>query len=110
MSVAGVETRVDRRSYLGGSGARVIFGRGEAALYRLWQEKTGQIEPEDLADNLAVQLGCATEDLNRRWFTRQTGRDLTGVQRFCRHKTLDWMGATLDGVVEDEAAVFEAKF
>jgi hypothetical protein len=27
-----------------------------------------------------------------------------------RHKALDWMRATLDGMVEDEGAVFEAKF
>jgi len=40
----------------------------EAALLRLWLEKRGEIEPEDLSGNLIVQLGLATEDLNRRWY------------------------------------------
>ena len=100
----------DRLSYIGGSEARTIMGRDEAALVRLWREKRGEVEPEDLSGNLVVQLGCVTEDLNRRWFERETGRRLGAVQRFLRHPKLEWMGATLDGMVEDEGAVLEAKF
>ena len=33
------------------------MGTDEAALLRLWQEKRGEIEPEDLSGNLIVQLG-----------------------------------------------------
>ena len=40
---------------------------------RLWQEKRGEAEPPDYSDNLLVQLGLATEPLNRRWFERTTG-------------------------------------
>ena len=47
----------DRRSFIGGSDARVIMGDDEAALVRLWREKRGEVEPEDLSDNLIVQLG-----------------------------------------------------
>jgi hypothetical protein len=39
---------------------------------RLWREKRGEIEPEDLSDNLIVQLGVATEPLNRLWYERNT--------------------------------------
>src|SRR3954462_6416924 len=99
-----------RRGYVGGSEARIILGKDENALFRLWQEKRGEIEPEDLSGNLLVQFGCITEELNRRWFTRETGRELKQVQRFVRQPTLDWMGATLDGMVKDEHAVFESKF
>src|SRR3712207_8219141 len=53
--------------------------------------------------------GCATESLNQRWFERETGRRLTSVQRFLRHPKLEWMGATLDGFVEDEGAVFRSE-
>ena len=70
-----------RRSFLGGSDARIIMGSDEAALLRLWQEKRGVIEPEDLSGNLIVQLGSVTEDLNRRWFERETGQAITEVQR-----------------------------
>src|SRR5215203_4553471 len=100
----------ERRSYLGGSDARTILGTDQTALIRLWREKRGEVPPQDFAGNLLVQFGCVTEELNRRWFERETGRELSQVQRFVRHKTLDWMGATLDGMVEDEHAVFEAKF
>jgi len=54
-----------RRDFIGGSDARIIMGQDEKALIRLWQEKRGEVGPEDLSGNLIVQLGVATEDLNR---------------------------------------------
>ncbi len=107
---AGTPTRVDRCSYIGGSDARVIMGRDEAALVRLWREKRGGAEPPDLSANLLVQLGRATEDLNRRWYERKTKHAVTDVQRHLRHPVWRWMDATLDGRVEQTGAVFEAKF
>ena len=100
----------DRRYFIGGSDARIIMGADEAALVRLWKEKRGEIKPEDLSGNLVVQLGVATEDLNRRWYESNTGHVLTDVQRQIRHPVLRWMAATLDGRVEATGAVFEAKF
>src|SRR5215207_10089805 len=90
-------TKLDRASYIGGSDARTILGEDEKALFRLWQEKRGEIEAEDLSGNLLVQFGGATEELNRRWFERETGHSIGAVQRFVRHPKLEWMGATLDG-------------
>jgi predicted phage-related endonuclease len=86
------------------------MGYDVTALVRLWREKRGELHPEDLSKNLIVQFGLATEELNRRWFERETGRQLGHVQKFVRHPKLEWMGATLDGMVREEAAVFEAKF
>ena len=63
---------VSRRSFIGGSDARIIMGDDEAALLRLWQEKRGEAEPEDLSGNLIAQLGQATEDLNPLWYERNT--------------------------------------
>ena len=100
----------NRRCFIGGSDARIIMGGDEAALLRLWREKRGEIPPEDLSDNLIVQLGLATEDLNRRWYEANTGQVIADIQRQVRHPTVRWMGATLDGRVEATGAVFEAKF
>src|SRR6516165_5291714 len=100
----------DRRGFIGGSDARVIMGNDEQALIRLWREKRGEIEPEDLSDNLVVQLGLATEALNRRWYQINTGQVITDIQKRVRHPALRWMGATLDGRVQGGDAVFEAKF
>jgi hypothetical protein len=102
--------RPDRRSFIGGSDARIIMGEDETALLRLWQEKRGEVEPEDLSGNLIVQLGSATEELNRRWYERNTGQLVTEVQRRVVHPVKRWMAATLDGMVEGTGAVFEAKF
>src|ERR1700736_6722868 len=99
-----------RRLFVGGSDARIIMGTDEAALMRLWREKRGEAEPEDLSDNLIVQLGRATEELNRSWYERNTGRQVRDVQRHVKHSAIPWMAATLDGIVEGAEAVFEAKF
>ena len=101
---------ISSRYFIGGSDARIIMGDDEAALIRLWREKRGEIEPEDLSGNLIVQLGLATEDLNRRWYQASTGQILTDVERQVWHPTLRWMAATLDGLVEGSGAVFEAKY
>jgi predicted phage-related endonuclease len=100
----------ERRYFVGGSDARIIMGDDEGALVRLWREKRGEVEPQDLSGNLIVQLGLATEDLNRRWYEASTGQVITDIQRRVFHPALRWMAATLDGRVEGSDAVFEAKF
>ena len=99
-----------RRFFVGGSDARIIMGNDEAALVRLWREKRGEADPEDLSGNLIVQLGAATEELNRAWYQRNTGRSVRDVQRLVKHSAIPWMAATLDGIVEGTEAVFESKF
>ena len=100
----------DRRHTIGGSDARVIMGDDEAALLRLWREKRGEVEPEDLSGDLLVQLGTVTEQLNRCWYEKNAGQVVTDVQRQVFHAVHRWMAATLDGRVEATGAVFEAKF
>jgi predicted phage-related endonuclease len=103
-------TKPDRRQFIGGSDARIIMSPDEAALIRLWKEKRCEAEPEDLSGNLVVQLGVVTEDLNRTWYERNTGRVVTEAQRWVRHPVHRYLAATLDGFVNDLDAVFEAKF
>jgi len=104
------EVFANRQKHIGGSDVRIIMGNDEPALIRLWREKRGEVEPEDLSGNLIVQLGLATEDLNRRWYEANTGQVITDIQKRIRHPVLRWMGATLDGRVQGSDAVFEAKF
>ena len=105
-----MSTNVNRRAFIGGSDARIIMGEDEATLVRLWREKRGEIEADDLSNILIVQLGIATEELNRRWYERNTGHAVKDVQRRLVHPVHSWMAATLDGRVEPDGAVFEAKF
>jgi len=102
--------RSERWTFIGGSDARIIMGSDEPALVQLWREKRGEAEPEDLSGNLIVQLGRATEELNRSWYQRNTSRQVRDVQRRVRHSAIPWMAATLDGIVEGAGAIFEAKF
>jgi transposase len=101
---------INRRVFIGGSDARIIMGDDEAALVRLWREKRGEAEPPDYSANLLVQLGVATEPLNRGWYERTTGEVIQDVQGWIRHPVIRWMAATLDGIVKGTGAVFESKF
>ena len=107
--VTRTEFRNLRRSFIGGSDARIVMGSDEAALIRLWQEKRGEAEPRDLSGNLIVQLGIATEKLNRRWYEANTGQVVTDIQKRIRHPAIRWMAATLDGRLRESGAVFEVQ-
>jgi hypothetical protein len=100
----------DRRHFIGGSDARIIMGDDQDDLVRLWREKRGELPPPDFSQNLIVQLGSVTEELNRRWFERCTGQSVTDIQKRVRHPINKWMAATLDGVIEETGSIFEAKF
>jgi len=100
----------DRSHFIGGSDARVIMGGNEAAKIELWQQKRGEAEPPDLSSNLIVQLGLATEGLNRFWFERMSGHRVGQCQTRKFHPSVVWMAATLDGLVAETGAVFESKF
>jgi predicted phage-related endonuclease len=45
----GGDANLGRRYFIGGSDARTIMGADEAALLRLWREKRGELDPEDLS-------------------------------------------------------------
>src|ERR1700682_1595885 len=75
----------NRRYFIVGSDAPGSMGDDEAALLRLWREKRGEVEPEDLSGNLIVQLGLVTEDLNRRWYEVNSGQVIKDIQRRVRH-------------------------
>jgi hypothetical protein len=68
-----------RRSFIGGSDARIIMGDDKAALLRLWKEKRGEVEPKDLSGDLLVQLGALTEHLNQHWYEKNVGHSV-GMQ------------------------------
>src|SRR5262245_44979658 len=62
---------ISRRSFIGGSDARIIMGIDEAALIRRRREKCGEAEPE----GLSAELGKATKDFNRVWYSGRRARD-----------------------------------
>jgi len=104
------EAIAKRRSGIGGSDANIILGGDPRAIHDLWMEKTGRKEAEDLSGILPVMLGSWTEEFNRYWYEKQTGRSVFDEGRVA--KGGDYRAATLDGmtnVATGELAVFEAK-
>ena len=97
-----------RKGFINASEAPTIVAGTPEAQMKLWQEKTGAIEPEYLSANLAVQMGSYTEPLNIYWFEMITGMTVTGRQDVL------WDGflrATIDGktVYQGKPCVVEAK-
>lgn len=84
----------ERAKCIGSSDATRIM-KGE--IYELWLEKTGRKIPDDLSDNLLVQLGVFTEPFNRFWFEKTTGLI---VEPPCRisHPEYEFLAANLDGM------------
>ncbi len=61
-AMAQISQMVGRHDFIGGSDARIVMSRDEQALLRLWREKRGEAEPEDLSRNWL----CSSEKRLRR--------------------------------------------
>jgi hypothetical protein len=107
--VLGVAERAERRSFVGGSDANIILSGDADRVTRLWREKRGETDGEDLSGCLAVMLGCWTEAFNRQWFTRLSGKQVTDPGQILICPRHEWRHCTLDGRVERDGAVWEAK-
>jgi predicted phage-related endonuclease len=99
----------DRALGIGGSDANIILSGDDERVLRLWREKRGEAEPEDLSGKLAVMLGSWTEDFNRQWYEKLSGNRIVDAGRALTCATYRWRKCTLDGVVEASGAIFEAK-
>ena len=69
---------------IGGSDAGAIVAGGEE-WRRLWQQKTGRAQDDDLSNVLAVMMGHATEPFNRYWVEKQTERAVLRAGEVQRH-------------------------
>ena len=56
----------DRANFVGGSDARIIMGKDEKALLRLWREKRGEEPPLDLSDGRTRKLDFFSSHLSKK--------------------------------------------
>ena len=94
---------------IGGSDAAIIAGLNRwKSPFKLWQEKTGQVEPEDLSDNEYVYWGTVLEQAVSDRFTELTGLK---VKKCGTLQSLDYpfMIANVDRLVVGENAGLECK-
>ena len=104
--------REARRGFIGGSDANILMAGDAERIFELWENKTGRREDDDLSNVLHVQIGIATESLNRVWWEMTSGQSVThsGEQRV--HPSIPFMGCTLDGITmthTGQPAIFEGK-
>ena len=96
----------DRSKSIGASDAIYI---SEGRWAELYDQK---ISPDDLSAVLPVQIGIATEALNRQWFTQEMGLPVEYDNGWpdipIRHPSYPFMAYTPDGLVEGSIP-FEAK-
>ncbi len=101
--------RHDRRAGIGGSDANTILCGDPDRVISLWEEKRGLREAPDLSGHLPVALGCWTESFNRQWYERLTGHQVAAVGSALTCETYEWRRCTLDGLIAEKGAVWEAK-
>lgn len=77
------------------------MGGDEEAILRLWKEKRGEVEPEDLSGVLPVQMGVWTEQLNVFWFQKHTGKLVISRGDTRVSEEHPWMRCNLDGEVNE---------
>lgn len=98
---------MNRVGFIGGSDCVKII---QGDWLSLWRIKTGRDQPENLDNNLAVQLGRFTEDFNLAWFEKEHKVTLAAHQR----EFIETIGTvvakgTIDAAVRHEANLVEAK-
>ena len=105
----GRDAQAARATGIGGSDANTILCEDHDRILRLWREKRGEVEPEDLTSKLPVMLGCWTEAFNRQWYQHHTGQLVVDEGKVFESETHPWRRCTVDGFVPLLGAVWEAK-
>ncbi len=99
-----------RKTYIGASDSAAVMGLSQYKTpYRLWLEKTGRVEPEDISQKPAVIAGNLLEPVVGQWYTMQTGRRLARVNSVLRHPDYDFIATNLDYRVIGEKRNVECK-
>jgi putative phage-type endonuclease len=103
-------TSEERRKYIGGSDIAAVMGmsRWKTPL-KLWLEKTGEAEPDDLSKNEAVQLGSELEEFVAQKFARETGKQVRKQSKMYIHKDYPFMAAHIDRLITGADEILECK-
>ena len=99
-----------RTDYIGGSDIAAIMGlsRYKTPL-KLWCEKTGKIEPPDLSNVEAVELGSELEQFVADMFTKKTGKAVRRAPKTYQSKEHPYMVAHVDRLVTGTDELLECK-
>ncbi len=103
-------TAEERRNYIGGSDIAVVMGmsRWKTPL-KLWLEKTGEAETDDLSNVEAVQLGSELEEFVAQKFAKETGKQVRKQSKMYVHKDYPFMIAHIDRLITGTNEILECK-
>lgn len=101
---------MNRKNFIGGSDIAAVMGlsRWKTAL-QLWAEKTGEVEPADLSEVEAVQLGTELEEFVAKKFEKETGKSVRRSPQNYTHKKYDFMKCQVDRLVTGTDELLECK-
>jgi predicted phage-related endonuclease len=100
---------IERRSRLGGSDMAALMTGNAERILRLYAEKIGEIEPENLSHVWPVRLGECTEQLSLDWYSEKNKVVVSRRGEVAAHWIYPWAAVTLDGWDETLACPIEAK-
>lgn len=91
----------NRIGYIGGSDAPVILGLNKwKSRTQLYLEKRGEVEPDDLSDNQAVQWGHILEPVIANQYAKRTAHRVLKEHRLLTHSRFPFIGAHIDAITE----------
>ena len=103
----------ERQTTVGGSDINIICSGNTEHITKLYNQKIGAIELDDLSTVWAVVMGHVTEDLNLTWVEWVHQVDVMNKQKVLQSSKYPFMRCTLDGSInnwKDSVAVIDAKF
>lgn len=99
----------DRRKGIGGSDVATVLGLNKyKSVYKLWLEKTGQVEVTS-AQSEAAYWGNMLEEVVAEEFSKRTGKKVRKRNQVFEHQKYPFLRANIDRDVVGENAVLECK-
>ena len=99
-----------RKLFIGGTDiAAILRMHPYRKRYRVWQEKTGKRDPENLEDNEPVFWGSFLEDKIAARYAEITGNKVRNVNRTLVHPDLNYMRGHIDRKIVGKNAGLEVK-
>lgn len=99
-----------RRTMVTASDMGTVMGGDLLKIHRLWSDKLGLTQPEDLSQEWPVICGCVMEGPILHRYQTKAGAIVGRRQEFVIHPHHDWFACTLDGWDETLRCPVEAKW
>jgi predicted phage-related endonuclease len=98
-----------RAGKIGGSDIGKIASGNREEILKLWQEKIGERQPDDLDQVFQVFWGSRTEPHHLDWHERENRQAISRRGEVIAHYRYDWAICTLDGWIDELQCPIEVK-